>query len=73
MSAPAINVLPSQINTIAFVSSSSMACLTPTCSPSLTFAERALTGGEFKVSTAIFDSISKFVTSLIAGIFTLRI
>jgi hypothetical protein len=46
-----------------------MACFTPTCNPSLTLAESALTGGEFKVKTAILDSTSKLVTSFILGMF----
>ena len=70
ISAPAMKVLPSQINTIAFTFSSSMACFTPTCNPSLTLAESALTGGEFKVKIAILDSTSKLVTSFIAAMFT---
>ena len=68
ISAPAIKVLPSQIITIDFTSSFLIADPTPSFNPSLTFAERAFTGGEFKVTTATSSFISKVVTSLMVVI-----
>ena len=41
----------------------------PLSRPSLTFADKAFTGGEFKVITPTFSNTSNFVTSLIAVIF----
>ena len=69
MSAPAIKVLPSHMITIAWTSLFSIAFLIPISKPSLTFADRALTGGEFKVRTPTLSITSNFVTSLIAVIF----
>ena len=54
--------------TIDFTDSSSMAALTPLFNPSLTFADKALTGGELRVRTATESLISKDVTSLMVGI-----
>ena len=68
ISAPAINVLPSHIITIDLTELSSIAALTPLFKPSLTFADKAFTGGEFKVITATSSLTSRVVTSLMVGI-----
>ena len=54
--------------TIDLTSSFFIADPTPSFNPSLTFAERAFTGGEFKVSTATSSFISKVVTSFMVVI-----
>ena len=64
-----MKVLPSQIMTIDFTDPSSIAALTPLFNPSLTFADKAFTGGEFRVITATSPLISKLVTSFMVGIF----
>ena len=64
MSAPAMKVRPSQISTPA-LASEAMACLKPSNSPSRTLADRAFTGGEFRVTTATSPSRARVVTSLI--------
>ena len=64
-----MKVLPSQIITIDFTELFSMAALTPLFKPSLTFAERAFTGGELSVITATSSLTSRLVTSLITVIF----
>ena len=64
MSAPAINVLPSHIITIELTALSLIAASTPLFKPSLTLAERALTGGELSVITATESVTSRLVTSL---------
>src|SRR5215469_18212346 len=68
MSAPAMNVLPSQTSTIALVLASAIAFLKPSANPSRTGAERAFTGGELSVRTAISPSFARSVTSLMADI-----
>ena len=55
--------------TIASVSLSFLASLIPLCKPSLTGADRAFTGGEFRVIIEIFPSFSIVVTSFIEVIF----
>ena len=70
MSAPAMKVRPSQMITIDFTSSFLIADPTPSFNPSLTLAERAFTGGEFRVITATSSFTSKVVTSLMVVIFT---
>ena len=57
------------MRTIASTDLSFLAFFIPSCNPSLTCAERAFTGGEFSVNIAIFESVSKLVTSLITTIF----
>ena len=69
ISAPAIKVLPLQIITIASVSLSFLASVTPLCNPSRTGADRALTGGESRVMMEMLESFSSVVTSFIAVIF----
>ena len=68
MSAPAINVLPSQMMIMELTSALLMASLTPLFNPSLTFADNAFTGGELSVITATESLTSKVVTSLMVGI-----
>ena len=65
-----MKVLPSHIITIDFIESSFSASLIPLCKPSLTFADKAFTGGEFRVKTATSSLTSKVVTSFIVGIFS---
>ena len=55
--------------TMDFTASFLIADPTPSFRPSLTLAERAFTGGEFKVTTATSSFISKVVTSLMVVIF----
>ena len=66
MSAPAMKVRPSQISTMALTAGSAVAALKPSNRPSRTLAERAFTGGEFRVMTAMSPSIERSVTGLMA-------
>jgi hypothetical protein len=52
MSAPAMNVRPAQVMTMALTAGSAMAFLRPSSSPWRTCWLRALTGGLFTVTTA---------------------
>ena len=69
ISAPAMKVLPSHMIIIASVSLSLLALVIPLYNPSLTVADRAFTGGEFRVIIEIFSSFSIVVTSFIEVIF----
>src|SRR4029077_5450722 len=67
MSAPAMNVRPPQIRTMAAAAGSAMAALNPSYSPSRTLKLSALTGGESMVRTATSPSRVRSATSLIVG------
>ena len=64
MSAPAMKVRPAQIRTTALASEAS-AARKPAMIPSRTGCDRAFTGGEFRVMTAISPSKERSVTELI--------
>jgi hypothetical protein len=68
MSAPAMNVRPSQISTTALTAASAIACCMPLTMPSRTCCDSAFTGGEFTVSTATSPCAVRSVTALIAPI-----
>src|SRR5450759_4347264 len=68
ISAPAMKVRPAQITTMALTAGSPAAAWTPSRMPLRTSAERALTGGESIVSTAISPSGLRSVTELIEAI-----
>src|SRR6266481_5750877 len=63
MSAPAMNVRPSQVRTIAFTSGSAMALLMHSKIPPRTAALSALTGGLLTVTIAIASRRSSLTTS----------
>ena len=67
MSAPAMNVRPAQMSTMAVAAGSAMAASKPWKSPSRTLKLSALTGGESRVMTATSPSRVRSVTSLTAG------
>ena len=64
MSAPAMNVRPSQISTIAVASLASAAAM-PSSSPSRTWWLRAFTGGLFTMSSATSSRRSSRTDSVI--------
>ena len=66
MSAPAMKVRPSQISTTALAAGSARAWAMPIAIPSRTPADRALTGGELSVRTAMSPSTVRSATALMA-------
>jgi hypothetical protein len=61
-----MKVRPSQIRTMDLTAASSIAALIPSWMPSRTLAERAFTGGEFRVRTPISPSTVRSATALMA-------
>ena len=67
MSAPAMNVRPSQMMTIALTAPFASAASTPRLRPSRTACDNAFTGGELIVTSATSPSIERSTTEFMAA------